>query len=108
LPISVSSTSADGYHKMQPFTYKGETHEAVFRLMQAIEQIPRSRITGIGPDYLLAEFSNKGTKTMDDIEFMFDPGLKLIHFRSTSRKGQSDPTINMKRIEDVRRVFDSL
>ena len=105
---SVASTKTNGSMVLEPMTFKGESHEAMFKLIQAVEQVPRSRITGIGPDYLLVEFTNKSDKATDDLEFRMDPGLKLIHFKSFSKVGQTDRAENLQRVEEIKKVFESL
>jgi uncharacterized protein (DUF1499 family) len=93
---------------MEPISFKGEMNEAMFKLVRTVEAIPKSRITGIGPDYLLAEFSNKGTKIVDDVEFHLDPNLKLIHFKTFSKGSDPDLGSNQRRMEEIRKVFESL
>jgi len=44
---------------------------------------------------------------VDDVEFSFDDTNKLINFRSASRKGYSDLGVNRKRMEEIRKRFES-
>ncbi len=105
---NVSSTTSDGSKMVDPISFKGETHNAMFKLIQAVETVPRSRITGIGPDYLLVEFTTKSNKTTDDMEFRVDPGLKLIHLKSFSKEGETDLAENLRRVDEIKQVFESL
>jgi uncharacterized protein (DUF1499 family) len=42
------------------------------------------------------------------VEFLVDPEAKVIHFRSASRVGRSDFGVNRKRMEEIRKDFESL
>ena len=108
VPSCISTDSSNGCAKMEPFSFQGELNEAMFRLVRTVEAIPRSRVTGIGPDYLLVEFTNKGSKAVDDVEFHLDPNLKLIHFKTSSKQGEPDLGANQRRMEEIKKVFESL
>jgi uncharacterized protein (DUF1499 family) len=63
-------------------------------------------ITDTG-DYIHAEFTSRLFRFVDDVEFSFDDTNKLINFRSASRKGYSDLGVNRKRMEEIRKRFES-
>ena len=66
----------------------------------------RAKIITDEGDYLYAEFTSLIFRFVDDVEFSFDDGNKLIHFRSASRLGYSDLGANRKRMEEIRKGFE--
>jgi uncharacterized protein (DUF1499 family) len=57
--------------------------------------------------YIHAEFTSAVFRFMDDVEFYFDSGAKIIHMRSASRIGYSDFGVNRQRMEEVRLLFNN-
>ena len=54
------------------------------------------------PDYLYLQYTSRWMKYVDDVEFWFDPGNKVIQVRSASRLGKGDMGANRARIEFLR------
>ena len=104
----ISTDTTDKCANMDPISFSGGMNEAIFKLVRTVDAIPRSRVTGIGPDFLLVQFTNKGKKTLDDVEFHLDPDLKLIHFKTSAKGGNLNFGANQRRIEEIRNVFQSL
>jgi uncharacterized protein (DUF1499 family) len=65
----------------------------------------RSTLVQVDPDYIHAEFRSGVFSFVDDVEFLFDDGAKLIHFRSAARMGSYDFNVNRNRMEDIRKRF---
>ena len=72
-------------------------------LVRIVESTPRTRIVARAQDYLRAEYESALLGFVDDVEFWFEPGTKVIQVRSASRLGQTDFGVNRARIESVRR-----
>ena len=101
-PNAVSSQTSDGSHKIGPLAYKGTQEQAMKALKAIVEATPNTRIVETKPDYLYAEYASSLLGFIDDVEFFFPPGARIIHVRSASRLGYSDLGVNRKRIEAIR------
>ena len=102
-PNAVSSQAADVRHKIAPLAYRTNRERAMAALIEIIEATPRTRIVTRNVQYLYAEYRSALLGFVDDVEFYFEPGTKLIQVRSASRLGYSDFGVNRARIEDIRR-----
>lgn len=107
-PNCVSSQSGDPRHAIAPLRYKGTAEKARELLIKAVLGMKRSRIVIAEELYLHAEFTSAFFRFVDDVEFLLDDEKKLIHVRSASRVGSSDFGVNRKRVEEIRRRFDTL
>jgi uncharacterized protein (DUF1499 family) len=102
-PNAVSSQAADVRHRIAPLSYHTDAQRAMAALVEIIETTPRTRIVTRNAEYLYAEYRSALLGFVDDVEFYFEPGAKLIQVRSASRLGYSDFGVNRARIEDIRR-----
>ncbi|MDY6904226.1 MAG: DUF1499 domain-containing protein [Thermodesulfobacteriota bacterium] len=105
-PNCVNSQSPDEKHYVAPLSYEGTKQEALKRLRQIIQVMPRAEITAEKTDYLRAEFTSRIMRFVDDVEFFF-PDEPVVHVRSAARVGYSDFGVNRKRIEAIRDRFRS-
>ncbi len=92
---------------MDPIRYHGSLRDARQRLMDIISRIPHSTVVDSTDTYLKIECRSKIFSFVDDVEFEFDDGSKVIHFRSASRVGHYDFGVNRRRMEAVVREFSS-
>jgi uncharacterized protein (DUF1499 family) len=106
-PNCVSTRAKDAEHAIAPLRYGTSREEAVQKLTAVIRSLPRTKIVTSSTEYLHVEFTSKIFRFVDDVEFLFDDRIKVIHFRSASRVGYSDLGVNRKRMEDIRRRFGS-
>lgn len=104
-PNCVSSQAKDDGHRIDPIPYGSGKKEALDRLVSLISGMKRANIITKSDDYLHAEFRSALFRFVDDVEFLFDGGSKMIHVRSASRVGYSDMGVNRKRVEEIRRLF---
>ncbi|MFL6258746.1 MAG: DUF1499 domain-containing protein [Thermoanaerobaculia bacterium] len=108
-PNCVSTEAPAGSsRRMDPIPYTGSLDEARARLLRVLRDYPRTRIVsdpGLEPHYLKAECRSAFFRFVDEVEFVFDEGAKLIRFRSASRLGFRDFGVNRKRIEEIRAAF---
>ena len=58
--------------------------------------------------YLHAVFTTRMLRFRDDVEFLFDPEARVIHFRSASRVGYRDFGTNRRRMEHISNRFREL
>ena len=56
-------------------------------------------------NFLHVEFRSAVFGFVDDVEFLFDDGNKVIHVRSASRVGYYDFGVNRRRVEELRKRF---
>jgi uncharacterized protein (DUF1499 family) len=105
-PNCVSTQASGDKHKIDPIRYTGTEEQAKQLLVQVISSMKRSKIITDEGDYIHAEFTSLIFRFVDDVEFSFDDGSKLIHFRSASRLGYSDLGTNRKRMEAIRKGFE--
>lgn len=101
-PNAVSSQAEGGYHAIAPLAYRGTPEAAMAALLAIVRATPRTRVVAQSEDYLYVEYASALMGYVDDVEFWFPPGGKLIHVRSASRLGHGDLGVNRRRIEDVR------
>ncbi len=106
-PNCVSSQTDDDAHRMAPIPFDGDADEALARLKAALDAQPRTTIIYTNGDYLHAECVSLLFRFVDDVEFLVDRDAKVIHFRSASRVGRSDLGVNRKRMETIRKAFQS-
>jgi uncharacterized protein (DUF1499 family) len=92
-------------HRIEPLHYDATQEEARDKLLGIIRHMERSTLVQVDPDYIHAEFRSAVFSFVDDVEFLFDDGAKLIHFRSAARTGYYDFNVNRKRMEDIRKRF---
>jgi uncharacterized protein (DUF1499 family) len=107
-PNCVSSQAEDDAHRMAPIPFDGDPDEALARLQAVLDSQPRTSIVSADGDYIHAESVSLLFRFVDDVEFLVDPEAKVIHFRSASRAGRSDLGVNRKRMEEIRKDFESL
>jgi uncharacterized protein (DUF1499 family) len=99
-----SQDTAEG-HRIEPLPYTGTQDEAREKLLIVIRSMERSTLAQVDLDYIHAEFRSAMFSFVDDVEFLFDDGAKLVHFRSAARTGYYDFKVNRNRMEDIRKRF---
>lgn len=106
-PNCVNSQEQNELHKIDPLTYTTPKTEAIAKLKEVINSLPKTKIITETEDYLYAEFTTPLMGFVDDVEFYLDDVAKVIHARSASRLGKSDLGVNRDRIETIRAKFSS-
>jgi uncharacterized protein (DUF1499 family) len=92
-------------HRIEPLRYEATQEEAREKLLEVLRSLERSTLVKVDEDYIHAEFRSAVFSFVDDVEFLFDDGAKLIHFRSAARTGYYDFNVNRKRMEAIRKRF---
>lgn len=118
----ISSQDPEPGRRIEPLAYTSDRHLAKEDLLRAMQTFEGVRIVSLHRNYLRAEFPSKALRSeenasgyyvspragVDDVEFYFQPSEHVIHVRSTSRVGVIDRGENRERIEQLRRVFETL
>ena len=76
-------------------------------LLEVLFSLKRTRVVTIEEKYVHAESVSDVFRFVDDLEFFFDDRQKVIHVKSASRTGYSDLGVNRRRIEKVRKRFNT-
>jgi uncharacterized protein (DUF1499 family) len=106
-PNCVSSQSRDPRHQIDPIEYTTSTADAKARLLEVLGSTKGARVIGHDPTYVRTEFHLGGFfGYVDDVEFYFDEGAQVIHFRSSSRLPYYDWEVNRNRMEAIRAAFE--
>lgn len=106
-PNCVSSLAEGPQHAVEPIALGGDARDAWRQLRAIIDGLPRTTITVDEPSYLAAECTSHFFGFVDDLEFKLDSEAGLIQVRSASRVGYSDLGVNRRRVEQIRRMFES-
>jgi uncharacterized protein (DUF1499 family) len=101
----VSSLEPAGARHVEPFPYRETQAEARAQLIDTILSMPRAKMVVAEGNYLQVEFRSALFRFVDNVEFLFDGGNKVIHVRSASRVGYYDFGVNRRRVEELRKRF---
>ncbi|GAB1722476.1 MAG: hypothetical protein NTNFB01_13720 [Nitrospira sp.] len=91
---------------MAPYRYHQSLAGAKEALKTIVGLLPRTKLVEETERYLHYEFTSFLLRFVDDVEFVFDEGSKLIQFRSASRTGYSDLGVNRRRMEEIRALVE--
>jgi uncharacterized protein (DUF1499 family) len=100
--VASQGDPADVPHFVAPIAIKGDAQAAWRALRAAVAGADRAKIVVEKDGYLRAEFASKTIGFVDDVEFLLDPGARVIHVRSASRLGYRDFGVNRARVEAIR------
>ena len=101
-----SRDDARARHRVEPFDASKDPDAAFTRLKRLVADTPRMRITTATDDYLHAECRTR-IGFVDDLEFLLCRRRRVIQVRSASRYGIHDMGMNRRRVESLRRRFES-
>jgi uncharacterized protein (DUF1499 family) len=104
-PNCVCTHAEDDEHAIEPLRFIGTPAEAMAKLKQALDMLPRKQVVTETPDYLHVECWSLIFRYTDDVEFLIDGPIQTIQFRSASRIGRSDFGVNRARMEAIRKAF---
>lgn len=106
-PNCVSSLANNTAHFVEPLKYQGDWLITKQALVETIQCIPRAQIVVNDDRYLHIVFKSKIFGFLDDVEFLFDTAVHVIHVRSASRLGHYDFGVNRKRVRKLRMLLSS-
>ncbi len=95
-----------GLHRVEPFTLSGDPLLAFARLKDLVAATPRTVIITATEDYLHAACRTR-IGFIDNLECRLCLTDRVIHVRSESRTGIYDFGVNRRRVELLRRQFQS-
>lgn len=106
-PNCVSSSTSSDSHFIEPFTLS-KTPATDFQNLKNIlqKQLGFTLITA-DENYIHVECKSRILGFVDDLEFFWDAESNVCHVRSASRLGYSDLGVNRKRVEQLRKLFNT-
>jgi len=107
-PNCVNSRDPDPQRRVDPIAFTGTPEAARSTLVRTLDGMERARLVVNEPLYLKAQFTSAVFGFVDDVEFVIEPGARLIHLRSASRTGYYDFGVNRRRAEQLRAGFARL
>jgi uncharacterized protein (DUF1499 family) len=107
-PNCVLSQGADLSHSIEPLVYRGDRQTAYNTLLRVLTVVPRTTVTEQADTYIRAQSTSRFLHFVDDLEFYFTTGEKLIQVRSAARSGFFDLGVNRRRIEQIRLALRDL
>jgi uncharacterized protein (DUF1499 family) len=104
-PNAVSSQTEEKDKRVEALKFKGNLENSKNEIYKAIETYGNVKTVKNDENYLYVIFTTGKMKYHDDVEFYFDEGEKLIHFRSSSRVGYSDLGLNRERYNKLKEFY---
>lgn len=92
---------------MPPLSYSGPLEEARRAVLEWLAGEARARVLEADDVYIRAEFTTLVFRFVDDVELLFAPRQRLLHFRSASRVGRSDLGVNRRRMQRLSRYLST-
>ena len=106
-PNCVSSVDSSRGHYIRPLGFEGSAKDAQYNLLRIINKFDRAKVITFEENIIQAEFTSSVLGFVDDVEFHFDGIKKIVHVKSASRVGFSDLGVNRRRIEKIRKRFET-
>ena len=107
-PNCVVSQNGDDAHSIAAIPYTSDRATAKETLLKVLSVVPRTEIVEQTDNYIHAESTSRIFKFVDDVEFYFPEGEKVIELKSASRVGESDLGVNRRRIEQIRLAMEDI
>ena len=105
-PNCVCSEYENGAWYIQPFDFDEPPMNAWSKLKSAVTS-SGGQIQEATENYMWCTFKTRLFRFTDDVEFRLDANARRIEVRSASRVGKGDFGANRKRIEKLRKLFNS-
>lgn len=106
-PNCACSEAGDEGHRVEALGLAGDPVAAQARLKALLDGLPGMRFVDERPGYLRYEAVTPVWRFVDDVEFLVDAPRSRIQVRSASRIGHSDLGANRRRLEAIRRLWQS-
>ena len=90
------------YATIAPLALNGDGPATLAKIKAIVQATAGAEVVKSDDDYLYARYTSRLMKYVDDVEFWFDPALRVVQVRSASRIGKGDMGANRKRVEAVR------
>jgi len=105
-PNCVSSQGSDSAHTVAPLTYETEAGKVITDLKVVVGSMKGATIASESAAYLHVEFQSDVFRFIDDVDFVVDDAVKVVHVRSASRVGYYDFGVNRRRVEKIRQAWN--
>lgn len=106
-PNCVSSDATDASHRVEPFEIIFPSDVAWSLAREAVNNLPRTKITQATDNYLRAECTSAVFGFVDDLELELRMDKGVIAVRSAARTGYWDFGVNRRRAESLREALRS-
>lgn len=90
------------YATIAPLALNGDGPATLAKIKAIVQATAGAEVVKSDDDYLYARYTSRLMQYVDDVEFWFDPALRVVQVRSASRIGKGDMGANRKRVEAVR------
>jgi uncharacterized protein (DUF1499 family) len=105
-PNCVSSQGSDSAHAVAPLAYETEAGKVIADLKVVVGSMKGATIASESALYLHVVFQSDVFRFIDDVEFVVDEAVKVVHVRSASRVGYYDFGVNRRRVEKIRQAWN--
>jgi len=106
-PNCVSSLSPIPEQHISPIKFPENPEQQFKKLCQIVASQAGTEIQYQDDIYIHVIFRSRLFKFKDDLEFLYDKATKQCNVRSASRSGYYDFGVNRKRIEKIRKIFET-
>lgn len=89
-----------------PLLFDSTPEKALEKLYHQLEGYENAILIDSTQYYLHYTFETKIGNFIDDVEFLIDPKLKMIQYRSASRKGYGDFGKNKRRMKQIKNDWE--
>lgn len=100
-PNCVSTEAQRPAQRVQTIAFTDTPDAALRRARAALLAEPRSKVTTEGTDRVHGECRSLIFRFVDDVDIVVDSVAHVFRFRSASRVGRSDMSVNRKRIDRI-------
>lgn len=105
--VSSLAPTTDLTHYAEPLVMHETVASTLIGLQTILKEFPRSLILEAADVYLRAQFTTLVFRFKDDVEFHIVPAERIVHIRSASRIGYYDFSTNRRRVEAIRKAWNS-
>ncbi|WP_299402857.1 DUF1499 domain-containing protein [Acaryochloris sp. IP29b_bin.148] len=107
-PNCVVSQNADADHAIAPLSYGSDRTVAREAVLKVLSVVPRTQVVEQTEDYIRFASGSRLLGFVDDGEFYFPAEDNIIQVRSAARLGNSDLSVNRRRLEQIRLALRDL
>ena len=104
-PNAVSSQTDIEEKRVDPLPFKSDLDSSKAAVLKALGEYGDIEVMSDSKNYIYAVHTTKTMRYRDDLEFYFDEGEQVVHFRSASRVGYSDRGLNRERYNKLAEIY---
>jgi len=106
-PNCISSLSSISEQYISPFKFSENPEKKFKKLCQIVAAQAGTEIKYQDDIYIHAIFRSRFFRFKDDLEFLYDEKTSRCNVRSASRSGYYDFGVNRRRVEKIRKIFET-